>query len=710
MNKFNPFDNFMTFMKRDFTTFNMSNYHPTSTVLGRLLPIRTDLVLPSDYWKGNVNLACYTAALVAPAFTQIKAVTNAFYVSYPSIWKYWNQFISNRPSDAYLNSNNIAQYSGVYNEPTIPMHLIQMICKVALGYIQIEAVESEDSPFSSESYNIFFSPSKVLWREPYQLNYSHGIDSLRSYYYGDAPSTAGSDTYYKNTYYGETKIKFAANIPLECYEGAGFSDAMSFVIHQCKECYVNLKAFGIPCDLIARSRFSTYKDEYTSALPFMASSKIWQDYFRNNQVQGTELNYFEVNGSLCHIYDHSSSTTAFTPTTHEGINQFGWQLRLTDIPVGFQNTSYIQVYSELDSETHTQESCIVDYSRPISVLTGCGLRAFIMKSLAAGSVAILPNYYNGLLVAKYRNFEADYFNSAAIDPMQGRTSLAVPSTLEELRSVSKLEEFLERNTAARNFFDFLKSHFGTTAKSVTYGRSDLLGTSITPVNVSDVLQNSQSSDTSPQGNRSGVASAFGSNNLISKQFDEHGVIITYLSFVIDNQYFQGLPFIFDFHKDYLSYPWPEFANLGLEKIENKELFYGSYFSSGANSYSTSLGVRKSSGVIGNNIVPSGVDPDSTMALDDAFGYTPRYSKFKCKLDQLSGEFTTTLDFWNTYRDFSNTPMLSHDFVSYENAVFRSNLNRIFAVDDEISDKFYVNTYNDYSVSRCLPLVGNPQLD
>lgn len=710
MNKFNPFDNFMTFMKRDFTTFNMSNYHPTSTVLGRLLPIRTDLVLPSDYWKGNVNLACYTAALVAPAFTQIKAVTNAFYVSYPSIWKYWNQFISNRPSDAYLNSNNIAQYSGVYNEPTIPMHLIQMICKVALGYIQIEESPTEHSTFENGSYDIFISPSKIRYNKPYALDYHAATGtSLRRYSYGNAISGSEADDYYVNSYYGETKIKFAANIPLECFEGAGFYDVISFVIHQCKECYVNLKAFGIPCDLIAKSKFYTYKNEYTSALPFMASSKIWQDYFRNNQVQGTELNYFEVNGSLCHIYEHSSSTTAFTPATHEGINQFGWQLRLTDIPVGYQSTSYIKVISELDSETHTQASCIVDYSKPMAILTGCGLRGFIMTSLQSGSIAVLPNYYNGLLVSKYRNFEADYFNSAAIDPMQGRTSLAVPSTLEELRSVSKLEEFLERNTAARNFFDFLKSHFGTTAKSVTYGRPDLLGTSITPVNVSDVLQNSQSTDTSPQGNRSGVASAFGSNNLISKQFDEHGVIITYLSFVIDNQYFQGLPFIFDFHKDYLSYPWPEFANLGLEKIENKELFYGDY-SGQSGSVMNSLGVRHSAGVIGSNIVPSGVDPDSTVGLDDAFGYTPRYSKFKCKLDQLSGEFTTTLDFWNTYRDFSNTPLLSHDFISYENAVFRSNLNRIFAVDDEISDKFYVNTYNDYSVSRCLPLVGNPQLD
>lgn len=702
MNKFNPFDNFMTFMKRDFTTFNMSNYHPTSTVLGRLLPIRADLVLPSDYWKGNVNMACYTAALVAPAFTQIKAVTNAFYVSYPSIWKYWNQFISNRPSDAYLSSNNTAAYNGVYNEPSIPMHFIQLICKCALGYIK---VLTDDNP-AGDGILVYIDSiaGNIRYNKPFQLNYSLDSDGLRKYTYGNYPSDSQNDDYYYNPNYADIRVILSEGVTYENYAGAGFADPVSFFIHQCKECYVNLKAFGVPCDIIARSPLSSYQNELMSALPFIASSKIWQDYFRNNQVQGTELNYFEVNGCLAYIYHDSRDE--FSVVTYDGVKQYGWQVRLTDIPVGYNSDSYIKFSSSIS--TSSSNEVTIDYSLPMSLLHGFGIRKAVTSSLNSGAIAVLPNYYNGLLCAKYRNFESDYFNSAAVDPMQGRSSMPVPSTLEELRSVSKFEEFLERNTAARNFFDFMMSHWGTTAKSVVYGRPDLLGTSVTPVNISDVLQNSQSTSSSPQGTRAGVASAFGNGNLISKQFDEHGIIITYLSFVVDNQYFQGLPYLFEFHKDYLSYPWPEFANLGLEKIENQELFYGTY-SSVSDSTENSLSIH-SNGLDKTNIVPFGVDPDSTIGLHDAFGYTPRYSKFKCKLDQLSGEFTTSLDFWNTYRDFSNTPLLSHDFISYQNAVFRSRLNRIFAVDDELADKFYVNTYNDYTVSRCLPLVGNPQLD
>lgn len=680
MNKFNPFDNFMSFMKRDFTTFNMSNYHPTSTQLGRLLPIRSDLVLPADYWKGNVNLACYTAPLVAPAFTQIKAVTNAFYVSYPSIWKYWNQFISNRPSDAYLSSQNVSAYSNVYSEPCIPAPLIQLICKVALGYAKIT------------------DATTVLSIEPHDIYLSHGTyvldetNGIRTYYY-TAP-----DSNMPDNSLGSLGLVLTPNISdaEDFCQSIGFDGLLSFFVHQCKEIYANLKAFGIPCDLMAECPMNTYTHETISALPFMAYSKIWQEYFRNNQVQGTELNYFEVNGILCDWYTPNGAVD-YSATIH----QKGWQLRLNDMPYNYQRASYIGIHT-----IQQGNGVSINYSEPLALLTGVGLREFIISEMSSTETAILPNYYNGLLVAKYRNFEQDYFNSAAIDPMQGRTSLPVPSTLEELRSTSKLEEFLERNTAARNFFDFLKSHFGTKANSVVYGRPDLLGTSITNVNISDTLQTSSSDGTSPQGNRSGVASAFGSNQLISKQFDEHGIIITLLSFVLDNQYFQGLPFIFEQHKDYLSYPFPEFANLGLEKIENQEIFYGK------NSYDSSLGSDLS--VIKDGIVkpnnPLG-NPDATdISLHSAFGYTPRYSRFKCKLDQLSGEFTNRLSFWHTYRDFSNSPTLSHEFVSYQNAIFMSHLDRIFATVADKGDKFFVNTYNDFSVSRCLPLVGNPQLD
>lgn len=93
-----------------------------------------------------------------------------------------------------------------------------------------------------------------------------------------------------------------------------------------------------------------------------------------------------------------------------------------------------------------------------------------------------------------------------------------------------------------------------------------------------------------------------------------------------------------------------------------------------------------------------------------FGYVPRYSRWKFKLDTVCGQMRNDLEFWHTFRQFSQIPYIGHNFVSYEDAGFVSNLNRIFAVENDNADKFYLDIFNNCSVRRCLPLVANPSLD
>lgn len=693
MNKFNPFENLLTYMKRDFTTFDMSNFHQTSCKFGRLQPIRVDSVLPSDYWKGSTSLAIKVAPMIAPAFTRIRAIVNSFYVAYPQVWKYWNQFISNRPSDSYLNSVNSSKYSGRYVEPSIPTHFLQLICKIYKGYCPLSRKN-----IGGTYYLIVATKDITLTNSAFGYLYSV-TDGLRKY--SGIPSGSavhddwfGSDTATSYIVLGQEDDILA--------KSNGWYDSYSFFIHLCKEVYENLQSFGIPSDQLASTPFNLLSYDVVNALPFFSYSKIWQDYIRNPQIQGSELDFSESNGVLTRPISYNAGGLTPIPEQYFPAKFGGWNLRIADLPpstIPSSTTPYVNFNTAVSGDQ-------IQYTGVIALLTGYGLKDYIRNNVSANyDVVQLPQYYNGLLLPKYRNFENDIFTSAAVDPMQGSTSLAVPSTIEELRSQSKLEEFLERNTAARNFYDFLKSHWGTHADSVSNQRCKLLGTQIVNVNISEQLQTSQTTsgvNGSPLGERAGVAEGFGNAYTISNNFNEHGVIITLLSFVIDNQYFQGLPEIFEHHKDYLSYPWPEFANLGLESIPSSSLFYGQ---SQSNFYLTlgDLSVKDSNGVDINSVEPSSLS-------NEIFGYSPRYSRWKCKLDQLSGEFVNSLDFWNTFRLFNSKPKLCHNFISYENAVFISNLDRIFANSDELADKFYVDSYNDYSVSRCLPLVANPTLD
>ena len=724
MNKFNPFENFMKYMKRDFTTFDMSNFVQTSMNLGELNAVRTDFVLPSDYWKGQASSAVMLPPLVAPAFTRINGYLQSFYVSFPSIWKYWNQFLSNRPSDAYLNSANTSKFDGVYQEPCIPMSLIQLLLKVYYGYIQYSYYNDSANHRVICETNTSTQISKV----PYFYFAYSVVDGLRKY---TGTPILDPDTHEPVAMVPETYFDSNADI-IRLFDGVefgmdnndfaksiGFYDYSSFIVHQLSLFVKCCKNSGLPCELIASSPFGVYDNEVINALPFFAISKIWSEYYRNPAVQGCELDYSETNGLLCDWYVKSPVSVDWVPQQYEKITQRRWQLRISDIPYRYTDNIWISIYS--DYTGGTQHGDILDYMKPIAVLTGIGLRKLYCYKTSAGSVAgvkgilnLLPNYYNGLMVVKYRNFENDYFTSAAPDPMMGRTSIAVPSTLEELRAASKKEEFLESNTAARNFFDFMRHHFGTVAKSVLYQRPDFLGASKIPIQISENLQTSQSTNDSALGTRSGVGSAFTNGSLIQKNFDEHGVIITFLSFVIDNQYFQGLPFELEHHRDYFDLPWPEFANLGLERINNSELFYGDPYTAVPNFFNKSDMLAVSSDIsdppyyeVTPNAVP---DEPRIPVLRRVFGYTPRYSKYKFKMDRLSGQFTDSMNFWNTFRIFRNMPKLSHNFISYENAVWMSDLDRIFAVSDSLSDKFQVDLYLDYSVSRCLPLVANPTLN
>lgn len=708
MNKFNPFENFMSYMKRNFTNFDMSNYMQFSTNLGEMTPIRRDFVMPSDFWHGSTSSNIRVAPLVAPAFTKINAFIQSYYVSFPSIWKYWNQFISNRPADSFLNSANLSKFDGVYCEPLIPMQLIAILCKIHYGYYGLQTEEIGIGSIGGIRYKLVpgrMSKTKFVYDHLAIVNgrrlrsAEENMDDYTLDNYFDREVRLFE--YY--AYDGVTHDEFGQNLGYENYN--------TFLFAQIKNVIRNLQNFGLPTELIASSSMALYENESINALPFIAQSKIWQEYIRNPQVQGTELDYYEINGSICRVYTRNNPTGTLTPINFENCNQYSWQCRLTDIPYGYQSRTFIDSMS-------TYAAGNIDYTRAMAVLTGIDLRNFIIDyESSVESIAILPNYYNGLLTLKYRNFENDYFTSAAPDPMMGRQSIPVPGTIEELRSASKLEEFLEANTAARNFYDFLKHHFGTTAKSVVYGRPEFLGSTRVPINISEQLQSSQTTqgeNGSPLGSRAGVGDGFGSGTTISKNFDEHGIIITYMSFVIDNQYYQGFPFELEHHKDYLDLPWPEFSNLGLESIPSKYLYFGDsnngqYFNSTEN-----LAVMESDGDIFNLTVtpndPTGSNNSRINQLNLPFGYSPRYAKYKFKLDQLSGEFNDQLEFWNTFRQFMCMPRLSHNFLSYENAVFMSNLDRIFATSEDIADRFYVNVFNDYSVSRCLPLVANPQLD
>lgn len=250
-------------------------------------------------------------------------------------------------------------------------------------------------------------------------------------------------------------------------------------------------------------------------------------------------------------------------------------------------------------------------------------------------------------------------------------------TINELRRSVRLQEWLEKNArGGARYIEQILSHFGVKVPDSRLQRPEYLGGGRQPVVISEVLANSTWFDnaetiTIPQGNMAGHGFSAGYTNGFKKQFVEHGYIIGLMSILPKTGYSQGVPKQLR-RLDKLDFAWPEFANLGEEAILNSELYYDSQAASGVK--------------------------------DGVFGYQSRYSDYKYIPSSIHGEFRSSLAFWHMDRIFNSQPVLNESFIMSDPT------DRIFATQDEtILDRIYVQLFNRIDALRPLPYFGTPVL-
>lgn len=763
----NIFQKITDYVKRDFSTFDMSNNWIGSILdFGSLNKVYSSVVMPADQWKLGHNAIVKLPPLTAPAFTRIKGLINSFYVSYQSVWNYWNSFISNKPEDAYLTRGSLTSYNGKFVEPYCPMAVIAMICKIAKGYfsgLHVEFFsESKDLevsffPRSVSSGGTDFAPScSISWSVSRSGRYVEIEEDTSSSLDVDSPICPYDDSTVPSGYDGKDVIVFhcpywQSTVPSNNFSNltpdnmanlCGFGNLVSFFIWCCQSVVRNLENAGVPCDVIARSPYSLYKHDKFNLLNHICESYIWQEVYRDSQNQASEFDYREVNG--CIIDPRTLSYGGSTYTSDS--NPFGWFLRLNGLPPNTSlsdsdNGCYFRPYGS------NKNSLL---GSALSVLTGFLLKQVVVTTnsrIKSGqnTVNLVPDFYNGLLVQKYRNFERDYFTSASIDPLMGGMQVSVPSTIDALRTASKFDEFLERWTSAKDFVSFMESSYGEKPRE-RYIKPVFLGSQEIKIQIGEQLQTSESTSVSPLGERAGTAEGYSSSATVYETFKEHGFLVSYLSFIIPSQYMEGMPHEFMHHLQF-DYPWPDFANLGAEMIPMSEIYYGepydfhldnSLSQSIEKQTSTSVSVLDSrvaseSSTLSSGFISNGMNIATPNVTDSSsassryvcpaqdlfsygvsgvtpFGYTPRYSKWKFKMDVVAGQMRDSMDYWHTFRQFMNLPHIGNSFVSYMFAGFTSDINRIFAVENDNSDKFYVSIFNNGSCRRCLPLVPSTSLN
>lgn len=221
---------------------------------------------------------------------------------------------------------------------------------------------------------------------------------------------------------------------------------------------------------------------------------------------------------------------------------------------------------------------------------------------------------------------------------------ASEGTIRELRRAFAAQKFFERRAVGgTRYIEQNYAFFGVRSSDGRLQRSEYLGGSRNPVVISQVLQTSEGTSSSPLGTPAGNAVSAGGKYIFDRSFEEYGWIIGLMSIMPKPDYIQGIPKMF-LRRDIYDYYWPQFAKIGEQPIENQEL----YFSPTSN----------------NN--------------DGTFGYTPRYAEYRFRNNRVCGDFKDTLKFWTLARDFDAPQALNHSFVECNPS------DRIFAVSDAAS--------------------------
>lgn len=395
---------------------------------------------------------------------------------------------------------------------------------------------------------------------------------------------------------------------------------------------------GVPTDLTS----STGK--FFSAFPFAAYCKIWDEYYRDQNLQ-TEVFVPLVTGTNT---DYQTNI-AFSPPLkrawqHDYFTScLPWAQKGDAVTLPLTENDQIDV--ELKGVGNTPDPVLFKKRSDHTASTSDPVVS------ASGEMYINTD-------------------ESVIDP-NGTLEVNINSesvTINTLRRAFRLQEWLEKNArGGTRYIENIYSHFGVKSSDKRLQRPEYIGGSHQKMIISEVLSTAQTVDQSsndiPIGQMAGHGISVGGGNTWEYTAEEHGWIIGIVNVQPETAYQQGIDKKF-LRDDRLDYLWPNFAHIG-----EQEVLLGELYAKSGNFFNT-------------------------------FGYIPRYSEYRFMNNRVAGEMKTSLDFWHLGRIFSTDPALNDIFIECDPDT------RIFA-DDGTSDTIIAHVFNNIKATRKLPKYAIP---
>lgn len=402
--------------------------------------------------------------------------------------------------------------------------------------------------------------------------------------------------------------------------------------------------------------------EYFNALPFRAYNLIWNEWFRDQDLQ-VKVSVPGGDGpdgaGLATLLRRSKRHDYFTTCRP-------WPAK----PVMQPSTGGFMAGDELRNLVPGQDYANVMYNPNSGVgapISGLGVLGAAATAVSSGgvkepgqrTVADYSFYYDGsdlLMRSPFADGQPD-----------------VKVLINDIRTANMLQQWMERNArGGTRYAEILRSHFGVTSPDARLQRPEFLGSGRSYVTTSPVAQTSASGiagSTTVLGEQAAIGTLSAYNHGFSQSFTEHGFVIGLMNIRADLSYQQGVNRMW-FRKSKFDYYWPQFGNLAEQAVFSKEIFN-----------------------------------DGSAGDDTVFGYQERYSEYKYKPSRVSSHFrsssATPLDMWHFAQNFAPRPVLNANFIIDVPPIDRA-LQAVFPASSFLCDMLF-----ETRLVRCMAMYGIP---
>lgn len=394
-----------------------------------------------------------------------------------------------------------------------------------------------------------------------------------------------------------------------------------------------------------------------NALPIRAYVKIWNEFFRDENVDNAAT--FKADDNNVVYLDEKNTTNDILKDAITGgrclpVNKFHdyftsclpYPQRGPEVTIPISGNAPIKGYKDFNYKELKLQQISPVYNGKIDT---------------SGEVTARPGY------TVVKSTEGDAYLGADL-------SEVTAATINDLRKTVAVQQYYEALArGGSRYREQVQALWDVVISDKTVQVPEYLGGGRYHVNMNQIVQTSgqQNNTDTPIGETGAMSVTPVNESSFTKSFEEHGFVIGVCCVRHNHSYQQGLERFWS-RSDRLDYYVPQFANLGEQPVKKKE------------------------------IMLTGEASD-----EETFGYQEAWADYRMKPNRVSGlmrsNATGTLDFWHYADNYNTVPTLSQEWM----AEGKEEIARTLIVQDE--PQFFGAIRVANKTTRRMPLYSVPGL-